>query len=624
MPRRTQIYFRSPWSGGLNSSIDPGAIPDTDLVTADNIVFTTSGARIKREGHSYFDVALPTPISRSSSGITRKLIFAAAVKGGSPVNDKIVAGERLTITSTVTSGNEFTYYLGTIVVSAVSTTTVADDTIEYTGTGGNLAEGTTATTTVTVTRARAIVGLHDYWRFVVSTQAKSQRLVSVTGQHAAALPALPKLFFYDSEGRRNEIATAEATSNWPTQITKSCVAVMNETLIVGFDGKDNKPIKYKPESSANFALLGGTPPDFSICQVHQGRLWTNDKTQPDRLHYSPVGDIEQWQGNGDSGALDILSGDGDSQAITAIFPSFRGSIFVAKGNKLYEIVGDSPENYVAVPLTSGLGVVGQGSVAAVDVDDVVFTSPKGFHSLVATDTKGDFSGNYLSAKIQPTFNSFQTNRLSFTSAAYIPSLNSVAFAISEEGESANNAIYLYNVNQKEWYRWPDLNPQVLCTFEESSGKKLYYGTSDGRVVKTQNGTFTDFTSSSYTYKIKTGQIYPDGNPISTKAFKRIGLQFKPQGSYSFTVRVKIDNYASQSFNFAQTLSGALLGSTFTTGVSTLGGTLVMAPFMLPLDGIGRGVSVEIEHTTSGQQVEIYGLLLEFESADFEQDTRVET
>ncbi len=621
MARRTAVFQLIPWDGGLNSSIDPGALPQNDLVIADNVVYATSGNRIKREGWSYFDEvsAPPTPTHRSSSGTTRKFIFAEAVKGGSPVNDKFVVGEKFTATTTLTSGNEFTSYNGSFVITAVSTTNVTDDTIEFTGVG-SLTESTTATTTVTLTRAKGLLDLHDYWRFLPSTATKSQLLVGVTGQHAASLPALPLLFYYDSEGNRVNIATSVAAAgNFTSAITKASSIVFNERLIVGFDGKDNKPIKYHPETSAEWQLLGGSPPNFSFAQVYQGRIWTNDKDNPDRIHFSSVGNHEEWLGVGDSGAIDIISGDGDSQGITAIFPPFKGSMFVAKGNRLYQIAGYSPEDYQIRPLTVGLGTSSHKAVAALDVDDVVFASFKGFHSLTTTDQYGDFTQSFLSSKIQPTFNELQSTRLPFAEAAYVPSLNSIAFAVSEAGSNQNDSIYLYNTAKKEWYRWPEADAQTLTTYEISNVKKLLFGTSDGRVVETQNGDFADFGTEPINYRIKTGSLYPDSSPMSVKAFKRITLWFKPKGSYTFTVTIKIDNFPVQSVSFSEDLQGDLLDSTFVLGQSRLGKELVMQPYTQPIDGYGHGCTIEIDQQTVDQQVEIYGVMIEYEPADIKQE-----
>lgn len=702
MARSTKVYTKYPWNGGTNSALDPGAISDNDLVQGENIVFASSGARIKREGWSYFDSAsdIPAVTHRASSGTTRTLTFASDLQTSAPDNHKIVVGERLNVVTTA-SGNEPGYYDGEIVVLTVSTNTLTYDASLL---GGTLSESATATSTLSLTRAKPIIGLHDYWRFVPSTAAKTQLLMGATSQHDDEnLPALPKLFKYDSDGRRSEVTTDELKASWPSIINRISMGVINEDLIVAFDGKGNRPIKYNPEDSAKFTLLrGGTSqsvassaglvteatnvinitahgfiddqavlfignigglttqtvyyvdyvgvdsfklaataggaaidltddgtgtqqfhtlaPQFSIMGVHLDRLWVNDKTNPDRVYYSSTGNHEEWFGVGDSGALDIISGDGDSKGITAIFPSFKGSIFVAKGNKLYEINGADEDDFAIHPLTHGLGAVSHNSVVAVDVDDVVFVSRKGFHSLLATDQHGDFQGSYLSSKIQPTFNLFPASRHSYVSAAYVPSLNSVAFALTDEGGLVNNALWFYNTQFKEWYTWPDADAQIVCVYEKSSVPKLFYGTATGQIVETQNGEFTDFDEDPIRFLIKSGSIYPDNEPLGIKGFKRVGLIFKPRSSYSFTVTIKIDNFPAQSHSFSQSLTGDRLDIDFTLGQSVLGHDFVMAPFAQSIDGYGRGLTLQVENNTEEQQVEIYGYTIEYEPGDIAQET----
>ena len=77
MPRRTQLYLKANWNGGLNDSVDPGVLPDNDLVIADNVIFATSGSRLKREGIDYFDnIDLPAVTSVTRVGTTVTITFA--------------------------------------------------------------------------------------------------------------------------------------------------------------------------------------------------------------------------------------------------------------------------------------------------------------------------------------------------------------------------------------------------------------------------------------------------------------------------------------------------------------------------------------------------------------------
>jgi hypothetical protein len=602
MPRRTLYFQQLPWTGGLNTAVDSGAIPPNDLTIADNIIFSTSGARVKRQGLSYFDAAsaIPASLSRSSVGTTRTIVFASAISVVG--NQRLVVGEKITV-----SGGPSAYN-GNFTVASITTTNVANDTITYVA-GSVLAQGNTADAAIIVSYTSSIIALHDYWRTDASNN-KVQLRIAVTDQ--------PKIFSYDSTGMRTEVVNTGTALTGPE--TTCSTAVMNEKLIFGFGKIGNTPKKYNPDLSANLQDLGGTPPDFSICQVHQSKLFANNKLNKDELNASSTGDPEEWTGNGDSWVVEIDPGDGDSEGIVQIHPPFKGDLFQVKGRKTYRLVGNDASNYQILPVTNGLGGVGVRSVAAVDLDDVVYCSPKGFHSLAATSDHGDFKGAFLSAKIQPTFNAFNQPRLKYTQSAYVPDLNSIAFAVSGPSASGNDQIYFYNINIKEWYRWPSISCQAIACHISSDGlTKLLIGTNQGRILESQNGTYSDFGTTGIDYDIVTGSIYPDSNPNTMKGFKMLTLLFRPLGDFSFTATIKIDNHAPQALVFSASSGSDLLGSTFVLGTSVLGSNDVMAPFSYPIDGYGRGFVLEIEQNSPAEQVELYGLIIEYEPADLDQE-----
>jgi len=608
MPKRTQLFQQIPWTGGLNSSVDPGVLPVSDLVTANNVVFASTSARVKREGFSYFDALshIPAVTHRASSGTTRTLTFASDLDATAKI---LVAGEGIIVSASPTAGvTETTYYT----IDPVNITSISGNTITYTG-SGSLPESTTATSTLTVTRKYAYVEVVDYWRYA-SSNTQTQSIIAITEQ--------PKIFAFDTAGNRTEVeADGTATARVGTAL-KSNSVVFNDRLIIGQTRLGNTPIKYDPDSDLQWLNLGGTPPDFSIVAVHLNRLWTNNKANPHRLEYSATGNHEEWGGVGDSGALDIKPGDGDPSGLTAIF-SFRGRLLVAKKNRLYQIVGDSPENFQIVEVSNAVGCVNHAAIAYIDQDDAIFTSNKGVHSVSTTNSYGDFANSYLSLKVQPDFNALQKNRLEYTQAVYVEGLNSIVFAVSEDNTTKADSLWLFNTALKEWYKWPEVDAQSLGIVQLENEQKLLIGTSDGKLIEAQNGEYTDFDTTGIRYRIKSGTIYPDSNPFSVKAFKRLTLYYRPFGTYSFTARFKIDNYSEQVLAFNQTSSGDELDTTFVLGSSLLGLTSAFAPFTQPIDGMGRGFTLEIEQSGTDQQVSIYGFAVEFESADNAQETLLE-
>jgi hypothetical protein len=399
-------------------------------------------------------------------------------------------------------------------------------------------------------------------------------------------------------------------------LTSCDMKTFNNRLFFTMSGVGNTPKQWYAEDATDTWEDVYGAPDASILGEYQGRLLMNSKTDKDRAYYSPPYDHTLWQGTGDSGAARLPAGDGDPEGITA-FANFKTRLIVSKAGRIFKLEGDDITTDPFVAISNGIGVIGNKALATVDLDDVVYVSRRGIHSLVATDTTGEFSGNFLSLPIQSSFNDWEMTRLKYTQVAYIPPLNSVAFTVAEDGDSQQSAIWLLNVNTKAWYRWPNMDAQSLASFiDPSSGVvRLMAGTDDGRLMVSQRGSYTDFSTTPINFRIKSGSIYVDGNPQTQKMFKKLTLLFRPQGAYSFTVYFKVDNFPVQALVYSQTTDTDDLGSTFTLGTSLLGNNAGLAPFSKQVMGIGRGCSIEVFQTGVEGQVEIYGYMIEYELAD---------
>lgn len=612
MSRRTQLYQLLPWTGGVNSSVDSGVLPENDLVQADNVIFSTNGSRLKREGINYFDTDIPAVIKRSSSGTTRTLVFASSISLSGPTDSIIVVGENLNVSG---AGNS-NYNSDSCVVASIATTTTTNDTITYTFVGAtSVTESIVTDTTAVVERNYDILAVMDAWYYDSGTNTKKQILFSGTSQG--------KFFIYDVNGRRTQIAKAgSGATSIVGPLTGIDLLLFNNKVIIAMSGVGNTPKVYDPTSAATWADLPGSPPDANFMREHLGRIWTDDKMALDRLQYSATFDETSWQGVADSGILDISIGDNDPVGISAILPPFKGVLVVNKGLESRQVTGNAPENFQIVPASEGIGSASHKACVAVDNDDVYFMSRAGFHSLVATVEYGDFKTKFISRNIQNTFNSWTPSKLKFVQGAYVSPINSVAYSVAESGHLKPNSIWLYNPTimhkdgrQGVWYRWPDLNAQSLCTRLDNDELKLVFGDSIGRVSIAQNGTYTDYGDTGIPYRIKSGALYVDGNPNTIKAFKRASLLFKPRGNFNFTAYFKVDNFPVQPMVFSQSTAGAKLGVDFNLGFSQLGSNNNLAPFSQDVVGYGRGCTIEIFQSGLDAQVEIYGLVVEYEVAD---------
>src|SRR6187549_178200 len=140
---------------------------------------------------------------------------------------------------------------------------------------------------------------------------------------------------------------------------------------------------FAPKSwdQTTFQSLAGTPPQFKFSAHHAGRHWAAGiAATPSKLHYSAVGNPEDWVGAG-SGSIDIDPGDGDS--IVGILP-WKNELWVFKGPyrlSIHRITGASPTDFARKPFVYGISAAGIASIFPVG-NDFAFWSPRGScHSL---------------------------------------------------------------------------------------------------------------------------------------------------------------------------------------------------------------------------------------------------
>lgn len=513
-----QLFQLLPWTGGLQTAQDESIIPPNALTVADNVVFSTSGTRRKRQGwNADYDNA-----SSSSAWIV--------------------------------GATEFFY----------------------------------------------------------GSSSKTQKYVSVTNGK--------KIYAY-TPGTGARSADLFAGTAWGNAVTTACFASLGNTLVIAVDGANNVLKKYNGSTVAD---LGGTPPAANVVCVHQGRVIANDKTAVDRVHFSSTFNAEEWGGTGDSGAIDVGTGDSDASGITALF-SFLGDLYVCKKTKIYRLRGPLEDCEITL-VSENLGVECQNSVVKIEDSEVCFASSRGFHFLSSTDRFGDTETSFLSFDIQKTFNErFVVSRLPYICGIYVPSLNSVLYSVTDSAvdSTSNNAIYAYSVPYKAWTRFTGIRAQALFTARDSAKIRWYAGTDTERLVRGEAGTRYDTdedgNADPVNLRIDTGFINLDGSLYTLKRFSRVGLAFRADGSYSITVTVQVDGFAQQAFTISDSSSAALLGSTFILGTSVLGSTPTMGFYAYGIDGLGRAIKVRIQQAGANESVDIIGLAIEYEAAGTSQE-----
>jgi hypothetical protein len=697
VPQRTQIFKQLPWNGGLNTSLDAMMIPPAQLSTADNILVGTRPSRLKRDGIDFcYDNAEVTTLSRSSSGTTRTIV----VNGAS-----FAVGDNITVTHTGTVNSSDSLYNGTFTITAVTTTTIKNDTITFTA-SGMLTESSTADTKAIVqlnSGTQVVLGEIDFWYgattktqalvtlmsdgTVYATTGGKRVAISVTGNSwttpltTCSMTVFGNKVFFAVSGANNYMKYWDGTNPvvdvpaaWNTSTLQRSSSGTTRTIVMNYTvpvqvgntlvvqnmgnsayngtftissitttNMSNDTLVFTGTSSLTEStttdtggIVGGLAPPASFVQNYLGRIVCNDKTNPDRVHMCQTDNWSLWYGYGDSGSVDVGVGDGDPIGVTAISPQFRTALFVGKKTKVYRLSGQSPATISINKVSDGFGVESHNSFVPIEDQMLLFVSEKGVHALTPVDFYGDFRTDMVSEDIQGTFLSgLNLSRLKNCWAGYLPAINSAAFTFTETSSlgrknttsAVNNALYLYNFKYKAWYRWPDISCQSLCVSNDSDQKRFYLGSHLGRISKTFIGSNYDYsptnTPTAIPYVVASGQLAPDGDEYTMKAFKRLIIFYKPTGTHTITATVTIDNTPINSENelsFSQIGSTAILGSTFTLGSSVLGYEEVTGPYTATIDGIGRTATVTIEQNTLNETVEIQGFALEWEPAGTSPET----
>lgn len=612
MPSRISTFSMRPWPGGLNTSLDAALIPPDELTRAENIVFDTSGSRKSRDGLSLWDY-IATGVQAGSSGTTRTLVLSVNSGFTLAVNDQI------SVKSASGIDTDYDIKLASI-VSVDSITYSPNIAITYEMTA-SLTESLAANTDIRVGRweiGDRIIGVYDYWRY--SSGSKLQKIVAVS--------SAGNFYEYDINGSKSLIGTSGLSLTTP--LSKCSFATLAEKLVIAFDGNNNSPVIWS--GTGNIEHITNTDwegndiqstnptPSLENLRIHNQRIYATVSDQPDRIYYSDINNPERWNGEGDSGAIEVATGDGDSSGFSAIFPSFKGQLGAAKGNRLYKIAGYAPLQSAQL-ISEGIGSESHDACVAIDQDDVLFISRRGVHSFSATDAYGDFQGAFLSSKIQKEFNELNRSKVASFKGVYMPNINSVAFIMEEQGQTSNNVVYLLNIEGKQWYKWTQSDGKFqvdsIATYENSKNKQMLMGLVDGRILRYDSTFDTDFVNEDVRYRIDTGIIYPDNDPSKLKGFKEVGVLYKTErDSVDFNLTVKIDDYSPQEINITQTPEGDALGTQFYLGTSSLGFTQILLPYNQSIDGYGFGIVISL---TSTEPLEIYGYTLDFEPAGDQRD-----
>lgn len=449
------------------------------------------------------------------------------------------------------------------------------------------------------------MGIYDYFRTVAGSP-----------QHRLVTFIDGRVYAGDGNGIFTDITGAATLSATDTIVYDVFIGL----LIMAF--KNNYPHYWTQsgnivnmDPAAGFSV---DTPKASLYRTHLNHGWmAGVHNYPHRIYKSDTGNPLIWTPGGPGGAeyFDVNAGDGDPVGITALFPSFHNDLIVAKRKSLYRIYWNGTAFGVA-ELVKGIGCIAPNTVVPIH-NDIIFCSERGVHSLSTTDSYGDYQTSFLSSNIHKTYiEELDFTRADEMSAVYSSELNSYLLVFPRVGFGLSTDILGYNIINKEWYRWENVNAAFIANYIDTRNR-------DREIVLSKNGNIgllnsevlTDYDEP-YTVLCKTGIIYPYNIPKQQVNFKSITIYYVPKGNYTFNLTYKIDNLEIETLIFDQSgLGGTPLGE-FTLGIDQLGFSGKIKTVTKPLQGTGSGIELTFYHIPEtlesyDEDVEILGYSIEF-------------
>lgn len=293
------------------------------------------------------------------------------------------------------------------------------------------------------------------------------------------------------------------------------------------------PVVVASPTATSATALGGSPPKALYAEVFNSRLYLVSATEPNRLHYSALGDPADHTTTGKAGAGSILVGGNEGDYITGI-KEHLGRLFIFKRSRIYVLVPGSPntdnQQWVVQMLTDRVG--GYGYTIQPVLSDLVFLSDLGVMSLSAVQQVGDFRHAVLSTKVlelrefnKTTLGACSVNnsdRLQYWVA--VPELagsstNTVTWVMDYTGMAGGGSV-----------AWTKFSGRVVGTayaqIYENGRPLVYVGNSYGLYRYGDEGVFDD-AGTVYEKVLLTKALSP-GPALWRKEFHRYGWEFETE------------------------------------------------------------------------------------------------
>ena len=293
------------------------------------------------------------------------------------------------------------------------------------------------------------------------------------------LAATATAIYYWTGSAWTSLATGLTSGDWDYfnyQIGATDVVIMG-------NGADTM----KKWDGTTFADLGGNPPNMKSVTLHSERIWgTGVKATPNSVYYSDtIGKghtgPENWTIAEDrAGVVSVPTWDGGvCIGISNIF----SDVVIFKTNNIFRVVGTYPSVYEVKQVYSSVGAIAEKTIVSGN-DRAFFLSKDGlyyYNGVSAYPLLGDMAKDVV---INPSY---------AKNAVSIIHKNVLYCAFPEDNSTANNAVFVYDLLNKNLMIWRGIAVTDFMEYEDN----LLFTNSTGYVFHIDD-TATSFDGTSIT------------------------------------------------------------------------------------------------------------------------------
>ncbi len=389
------------------------------------------------------------------------------------------------------------------------------------------------------------------------------------------------------------VATANKRMHW-AQFNDSAIGVDGTNVPVDTDG-------------TTMGALGGSPPQGATAVLsHRNRVWM---LKGRTLYYSALGVKNDWTTANNAGSIPVPTTKGGGG--TAMF-SLWDRIIICTTHNVFQVTGATPSEFAVEPINVVYGhqLSPYGMLAA--GNDIYYGNAKGVHALSVSygqSITGDVSYNYVSGKIEPTWQAINKTNFGNIVGVHDSKRNVMIFLCSRSGANNNEAMvadyyHLDTDGRPTWTLYA--NMPFACGAEVQSlnnETEVLFGGYDGIVYRqVESARDVDTNIDLQLQYVTDGRV-----PAMDKTWRYMTVFLNTTGAVvSGTVSFDFNTSIKTFQQVFQTDVGGLIGTTFVMGQTPLG-TTSYKQRKIPIAGIGRFAVLNL-NISSSVKVSLGGMI----------------